>query len=127
MYLEASMRLSDLLKSAVVDAAGKDIGHVHDVRLVQDGPPVAGIDHTFRIAGVLVGRGSVGIRLGFHRAGLEGPWLLKSLFGMLETRARYVPWEAVASWKDEHLHLKVNADQLRGVDASPEHGDALRH
>ena len=33
------MRSSDLLGSVVIDARGVDLGHVHDLTLVQDGPP----------------------------------------------------------------------------------------
>ena len=34
------MRLSELLGCVVVDERGRSAGRVHDVRLVQDGPPV---------------------------------------------------------------------------------------
>ena len=49
------MRLTDLLDAEVVDRSGRTIGRVHDVRLVQDGPPVGGAPVSFRVEGLVVG------------------------------------------------------------------------
>ncbi|MDQ1374192.1 MAG: hypothetical protein QOJ09_1530 [Actinomycetota bacterium] len=104
------MRLSDLLHSTVVDADGREVGTVDDVRLVQDGPTVANFDAALRVEGLVVGGGALGLRLGYHRAGVTGPWLLKALFTWLERRARYVPWDDVTSWEDDIVHLRTSTD-----------------
>ncbi len=97
------MRLSELLHSEVVDDAGRVYGSVDDVRLVQDGPLLEGFGNALRIDGIVVGRGSLGTRLGFHRSKVRGPWLLKAVFESLERRARYVPWDQVVSYESHRL------------------------
>jgi hypothetical protein len=59
-----AMRLSELLGAEAVDQAGRSACHVHDVRLVQDGPLVGGFGASLRVDGLLVGRRAVGARLG---------------------------------------------------------------
>ena len=91
------MRLSELLHSEVVDDRGERYGTVDDVRLVQDGPLQGGFGAALRVDGVVIGRGGLGVRLGFHRGDVRGPWLLNTIFSRLERRARYVPWGQVQS------------------------------
>ncbi|MFN2611402.1 MAG: hypothetical protein ABR507_11120, partial [Actinomycetota bacterium] len=43
----------------------------------------------------LIGRGSVGTRLGFVRGETKGPLLFKIFFEWLERRAIYVEWQDV--------------------------------
>jgi hypothetical protein len=76
---------------------------VDDVRLVQDGPILGGFGAALRVEGVVAGGGSLGVRLGFHRGRVKGPWPLKVLFSHLENRAVYVPWEQVTSFADERV------------------------
>lgn len=90
------MRLSDLIHSRVVDADGADLGKVDDVHVVQDGPLVEGFGASLRVLGLVVGPGSIGLRLGFHRMSMKGPWPLSAIFRRLERRSLYVPWEMVA-------------------------------
>jgi uncharacterized protein YrrD len=106
------MRLSELLHSHVVDVEGNDVGSVDDVRLVQDGPLLLPFGAAFRVEGVVVGHRAVGVRLGYHRGDVKGPWLLKALFHRLERRARYVPWEDVVSWEDDVVRIRVRRDDL---------------
>jgi hypothetical protein len=106
------MRLSDLLHSTAVDADGREVGSVEDVRLVQDGPVVANFGAALRVEGLVVGRGALGIRLGYTRNGVKGPWLLKTIFTALESRARYVRWEDVESYDDGVVRLRTTADRL---------------
>jgi hypothetical protein len=106
------MRLSDLLHSTVVDASGTELGSVDDVRLVQDGPAMANFDAALRVEGLVVGRGAVGLRLGYHRAGVKGPWLLRRLFTRIERRARYVSWADVASWEADLVTLRIGGNSL---------------
>ena len=75
------MRLSDLLGADVVDEAGRSAGHVHDVRLVQDGPLVGGFGASLRVGGLIVGRRSIGARLGYERREMRGPLVVKLAVG----------------------------------------------
>jgi hypothetical protein len=106
------MRLSDLLHTTVIDAAGREIGSVDDVRLVQDGPVLANFGAALRLDGLVVGMGAVGLRLGYHRAGVRGPWLLKVLFTWLERRARFVPWDAIEEIGGDTVRLNVPSEDL---------------
>jgi hypothetical protein len=99
------MRLSDLLHCRVTSTAGRQLGRVVDVRLVQDGPMVDGFGSALRVEGLLVGRSALGSRLGYHRGGLKGPWLLRVLFRALERRALQISWADVASWDPEERVL----------------------
>ena len=105
------MRLSDLLHSEAVDDAGRSYGSVDDVRLVQDGP-LLGAFSAFRVEGLVVGRGALGVRLGFHRGRTQGPWPLKALFTRLESRAKYVPWEQVTSFEGGRVVFTGEATEV---------------
>jgi hypothetical protein len=98
------MRLSDLLGSEVVDADGNAIGKVRDVRLLADGPPQGDFGPALRLHGLLVGRGSVGARLGLSRDRVKGPWLLKVILG--RRPPRLVEWSRVARLEDHRIHLR---------------------
>jgi sporulation protein YlmC with PRC-barrel domain len=89
------MRLSELLDSEVVDRNGERIGHVHDVRLVQDGPPLGTWGAALRLEALVVGRGSIGTRLGITRPQMKGPWILKLLFARQRGSRVLVPWNRV--------------------------------
>jgi hypothetical protein len=106
------MLLSELLNARVVDVDGKDLGLVEDVRLVQDGPLLLPFGAALRVTGVIVGRGALGIRLGYYRGGVQGPWLLRMIFERLERRARYVNWDDVANWDGDTVRLTRRADDL---------------
>jgi sporulation protein YlmC with PRC-barrel domain len=106
------MRLSELLHSHVVDVDGEHVGAIDDVRLVQDGPLLLPFGAAFRAEGVVVGHRAVGVRLGYHRGKVGGPWLLKALFHRLEQRARWVPWDEVVSWEDDIVRIGVRRDEL---------------
>jgi hypothetical protein len=104
------MRLSDLMKREVVDAGGERLGRVHDVRLVQDGPIVPGFGALLRVDGLVVGRGGLALRVGYHRAQVRGPWMLAKILGVFERRARYVPWDAVTDWRDAAVQVRAPAE-----------------
>ncbi len=97
------MRLSDLLTCEVVDSDGTVVGTVNDVRLVRDG--------RMRVDALIVGSGGLGIRLGYIRNGVRGPWLLAKVFSRLERRARLVDAADVGSWSvaEHRLTLRVGA------------------
>lgn len=91
------MLLSDLMRSRVVDADGVEIGRIVDTLLVQDGPRVGAFGPQLRVEGLVIGRRSLGIRLGYHRAGVRGPAPLRMLFERLDRNALYARWDHVAT------------------------------
>ncbi len=106
------MRLSEILDCTVFDTAGAKVGGVNDVRLVQDGPYIEGFGNGLRVEGIVAGPGKVAERLGFHRGGVEGPWMLRVIFRSLEKRGRYIPWQHVAKIEDRVIRLNVAAREL---------------
>jgi hypothetical protein len=110
------VRISDLLDRPVVDVAGADIGKVHDVRLVQDGPVLAGGLAALRVDALVVGGGTLSVRLGYHRHGVRGPAPLRALFGALERRAVVVPWAEIVLADDGPLRLRCGRAQLPGLE-----------
>jgi hypothetical protein len=91
------------------------MGSVDDVRLVQDGPIQGVFGAALRVEGVLIGHGGLGVRLGFNRADVKGPRPLKALFGAMERRARYAPWEQVESADGRVVRLRVRAREVGPV------------
>jgi hypothetical protein len=91
------VRVSDLLRCRVIDVDGAVVGRVSDVRVVQDGPIMRGLQAAMRVDALVVGRGGLAERLGFIRNRVEGPWPLRVLFERLERRARVVAIGDVAS------------------------------
>lgn len=103
------MHLSDLLRSEVVDTDGRRYGTVEDVLLVQDGPLLSPFGAAFRVERLIVGTRKVGTRLGYNREGITGPRLLRVIFGLLERRAREVPWESVVDWDGRVIRVRTDA------------------
>jgi sporulation protein YlmC with PRC-barrel domain len=89
------MRLSELIDREVVTEDGEGIGHVHDVRLVQDGPMLGVWGHAFRLDALIVGGGAMLRRMGLHRRKVHGPWLLRSALGLVHREAHVIPWTDV--------------------------------
>ena len=116
------MRLSDLLHAGVVDAEGRSMGRVVDVRLVQDGPVLEGFGAALRVEGMVVGRAGLGTRLGYYRGGVQGPRLLRALFLGSERKAPYVAWSDVEDWDVEagRVKLRIGAEEARAHPASSE-------
>jgi PRC-barrel domain len=108
------MRLSELLGCEVVDQQGRSAGKVHDVRLVQDGPPIGQFGARFRVEGLITGRRALGARFGYDRTAMKGPWLLATLVGGLHRTGRYVPWSQVHSIDPAHQRITItgSADDL---------------
>jgi hypothetical protein len=109
------MRMGELLESHVFDVDGRRLGKVHDLRLVQDGPERGPLGPMLRVEGLVVGRGALAIRLGYHRAGVRGPFLLGRIFRRLEGRARYVPWDTIARHTDQRVDLTCSGADLPRV------------
>jgi uncharacterized protein YrrD len=106
------MRPSDLLGADVVDEAGHSAGHVHDVRLVQDGPLVGAFGASLRVGGLLVGRRSIGARLGYNRRKMHGPLLVKLAVGWLFHDGRYVDWDRIQSVEEDRIVISGSVDDL---------------
>jgi hypothetical protein len=106
------MRLSELMHSTVVREDGRPLGPVTDVRVVADGPKVKLFGPALRVEGIVVGGPPLSVRLGFHRSRMRGPWLLKSLFGAFERRARYVRWEQVQSYDADRVWITGDVEAL---------------
>jgi sporulation protein YlmC with PRC-barrel domain len=113
------MRLSDLLASEVVDTAGHRIGHVHDVRIAQDGPLHAGFDASFRVQGLIVGRGGLASRLGYGRTRSRGPWLIRHV---LESHhaPTFIPWVNVKSIEGHRVTVTGRGDEGSRADPLPD-------
>ena len=92
------MLLSELLGAQVVTTGDDELGRVHDVVLVQDGPMGANGRAGLRLHALAVGRRSFGARLGYAQGTVQGPWLLRRL---LKRPPRLIPWPAVVR-RDAH-------------------------
>jgi sporulation protein YlmC with PRC-barrel domain len=117
------VRASDLLDAIVVDAHAEELGHVHDLILVQDGPPIGPVGAAFRLHALLFGAPAIGVRLGFARRDVRGPWPLRAVFSSLHDRMRVATWEDVAAIEPDRIRLRVPAAEvLHDVDPSSQAG-----
>ena len=106
------MRLSELLRRPVLDESGAEVGRVHDVRLVRDGPAMGEFGPAYRVLGLVVGPIGIGERLGYGRTDMTGPWLIAAPLTVRHRRARFVPWERVAEVTDETVRISGSAADL---------------
>ena len=60
----------------------------------------------------MVGGTGLGARLGYARANVRGPWVLKPLFRRLRADERLVPWPAVRALTEGRVLIGVAADEL---------------
>jgi sporulation protein YlmC with PRC-barrel domain len=102
------VRLSELLGADVVTSAGRDLGHVHDVQLVQDGPIIGEWGAALRVRALVVGRRSIGTRLGYDQDVVHRPWILRLLFG--RQRPDFIPWSAVLELHDDRIVVSHEAE-----------------
>jgi sporulation protein YlmC with PRC-barrel domain len=106
------MRLSELLGAEVVDQTGGSAGHVHDVRLVQDGPLIGGFGASLRVDGLIVGRRSIGARLGYERGQVRGPLPVRLLAGWLYHGGHYVHWDRVRAIEPHRIVISGSVADL---------------
>jgi sporulation protein YlmC with PRC-barrel domain len=99
------MHLSELLGTDVVTTDGRDLGHIHDVRLVQDGPVLGDWGAALRVHEILVGRRSIGTRLGYGRGAIQGPMVLRLLFGRRPPRP--IPWSSIREVGDAQIVVEL--------------------
>jgi PRC-barrel domain len=98
------MRVSDLLQSEVVAEDGTKLGRVRDVRLVRDGHELPGFGPSYRAHDLLVGKNSIGARLGLDRPHVRSPWILRQLFGRGMPRA--IPWSSVITVGEGRVRVR---------------------
>ena len=101
------MRLSDLLTAEVVDERGTHVGHVRDVGVVRDGPWIDGFGPAYRLDSLIVGRGSLGARLGLDREHIQSPWLLRVIFG--RRRPQEIAWTDVTAVENQQIRIRTSA------------------
>jgi GNAT superfamily N-acetyltransferase len=87
------MRASDLIGRTAYDRDGRPHGRIADL-LARREP-----DGDFHIYAVLVTPRWRGRLFGYERPGIQGPWLLARLAGLLHRGTREVPWEDL-HWAD---------------------------
>ena len=114
------MRLSELLDSEVVDRDGERIGHVHDVRLFQDGPHLGTWGAALRLEALVIGKGSVGTRLGITRPKMKGPWILKVLFARQRASRVLIPWDRVREVGEDRVTADCLAAECQDAYAADE-------
>lgn len=106
------MRLSDLLRMDAVDATGRAIGSVDDVRLRIEGDE-AGIGRArWIVDAVVVGRGALGRRLGYDNVTEQGPALVAALMQRVGRRARVLRWDQVARIEGDTIVASVGIGDL---------------
>ena len=110
------LRVSDLLGSLVIAADGARLGKVREVRVVQDGPAHQGVQAAMRVDALLVGRGAIGGRLGYHHGQVRGPWLLRIVFRAAQRSVRVIPLDAVAEWDDDARVVRLVPNGWTGGD-----------
>jgi hypothetical protein len=86
------MRATELLGAPVVGPAGRRLGQVLDVRLVQDGP-LLGAYAALRVDALVVGSHTVAAHLGYDRARVNGPWLVNTVVNALTKGNGLLPWD----------------------------------
>ena len=108
------MRVAELLGCRLFDRDGVEVGSVHDVRFVADGPPYPGTGRpSYRLAALIVGDTALGHRLGFARHEMTGPWPLPSLFRRLARRSYLVQWEDVNRFARPRIEIGRSIAELR--------------
>jgi hypothetical protein len=107
------MLLSELIGVQVVTTTGDDLGRVHDVLVVQDGPLNARGQAGLRLHALAVGKRSFGAQLGYAQDMVTGPWLLRVLF---RKPPALVPWPAIVRRDNERI--VVDAERLTPTNES---------
>ena len=110
------MRAHDLLGSIVYTEDGTKVGRVFDLEATRTGPKLNDIEgRAFELKGLLVGRGALLQRLGFHRTQLRGPVGLK--FIVERMKGYKVPWACVDRIDTHEIHLSCRKADLTRIDS----------
>ena len=117
------MRLAELLGCRLFDCDGTEIGSVHDVRFVADGPPYPGTGMpSYRLDALIVGARAVGDRLGYTRRDMKGPWPLTVLFPRLARHSYLVRWEDVTRFDRPRIEIRRRVRDLSSLAGDNEGG-----
>jgi hypothetical protein len=90
-----------------VDAAGRRLGPVRDIRVTRDG---------FRVAGIVIGDGpfaGLAHAWGYAAGRARGPALVSALCRRALRNARFVPAERVLEWGPGVVRIEGDARDLR--------------
>ena len=110
------MRLAELLGCRLYDRDGTELGTVHDVRFIADGPPYEGTGKpSYRLAALIVGSSAVGHRLGYVQHEMKGPWPLPWLFSRLGRRSYLVDWDDVTRFERPRIEVRSRASDLVSI------------
>ncbi|MCA1839636.1 MAG: hypothetical protein LC723_04810 [Actinobacteria bacterium] len=99
------MRLSDLIGTPAFGTGRVPFGKVTDVRMSQGGPTIGTFGSAYKIDGLIVSKRQTFGRLGYDRADMKGPWMLRAITKALQASAIYVPWESVVSWDKGEVEI----------------------
>jgi sporulation protein YlmC with PRC-barrel domain len=107
----ATRRIQDLLGAQVRSTAGRELGHVNDVRLVRGDQA----DPTSRLVvdGLVVADRHAGSLLGYDRKPDQGPVLLRLLVRALHRNAGLAPWRSVRQVDWESKVIVVDLTELQ--------------
>jgi sporulation protein YlmC with PRC-barrel domain len=110
------MRLSDLLDREVIGETGKKLGRVHEVRAIQTGPLQDAFGAALTIEGVIVGRGSLGTRLGFDRTDVKSPAAVRWVFEGIKGDRLFIPWNQIVAIHEDGIHIAGTAEEFGAPD-----------
>ncbi|MFC9295114.1 PRC-barrel domain-containing protein [Streptomyces sp. NPDC057011] len=122
------MRLADLMGARVIDATGRDIGHVSDARLAETAPRAGGGTGGMRLEGIVIATRRRSRMLGYDHRPVTAPWPLTALAHLATRHAMWAPWSAVADHRppprlgeDGTITLNQAADSLSSLDTMHAH------
>jgi len=106
------MRLADLIGSVVVDANGDHVGHVGDIWLVQDGPPIGMFGAALRVDRLVIGRFGLASRAGYDRPDLRGPAIIAWLLRPRTSHRPVASWSEIAAIEEGRIRLRSRVGNL---------------
>jgi sporulation protein YlmC with PRC-barrel domain len=116
------MRLADLMGARVIDSSGREVGHVSDVRLVEEKVLATGGSGTqMRVEGLVIAVRRRGRLLAYDHRPVDRPRLLARLVSRATARARYAPWHHIA------VHRSPTTLGERGTVQLTVRGEDLMH
>jgi hypothetical protein len=101
------MRLAELIGAPVMDASGRRVGAVRDLRIRRE---ESGGEMV--VTGIVIGDGPLAEqahRWGFVEDRAHGPWLLRALTRRSRTAARVIAAEHVDEWTADQIRLRAGA------------------
>lgn len=102
------MRVSDLLKCDVVNEAGDDLGHVHDVRFeaLRDDPI------GWSASAILVGRSGFAARLGYVHGAVHRPKVVAAALRAWSRHGLEIPWDRIVAVHPDRIVVSGGPDDF---------------